>query len=141
MNIYICLKPVTLYGIQYEPGDVIPSEAVLSTRIRALKNQGVIIESSLQDKGPPQPGSGSGGTSGGSTGGTSGGGTGGTSGGGTGGGEPDNGSGEATGGADGGYQQIDDILAEGTAALVMQALDNRKAVHAAMRASKKGGAS
>ncbi len=125
MNIYICLKPVTLYGIQYEPGDVIPSEAVLSTRIRALKNQGVIIESSLQDKGPQQPGSGSGGASGG----------------GTGGGDPDNGSGEATGGTDGDRQQIDDILAEGTAALMMQALDNRKAVNAAMRAPKKGGAS
>lgn len=71
MNIYICLKSVTLYGVQYEPGDVIPSAAVLPTRIRALKNQGVIIESSL---------------------------------------------------------------------LMMQALDNRKAINAAIRAQEKGGA-
>lgn len=126
MNVYICLKPVTLYGVQYEPGDVIPSEAVLPTRIRALKNQGVIIESSLPDKGPLRPGS--------STGDGSGGGIGG----GAVGGDPDD---ETTGGADGGHQQIDELLAEGTAALMMQALDNRKALKAAMRSQEKGGAS
>lgn len=125
MNIYICLKPVTLYGVQYEPGDVIPSEAVLPTRVRALKNQGVIIESSLPDKGPSQPGSDSGDTSGGSADGDG----------------FDNGTGGAAEGIDGSHQQICDILAEGTAALMMQALDNRKAVNAAMRAKEKGGAS
>lgn len=126
MNIYICLKPVTLYGVQYGPGDVIPSEAVLPTRIRALKNQGVIIESSLPDKGPSRPG--------GSTGDGSGGGIGGSAVG----GDPDD---ETTEGANGGRQQIDELLAEGTAALMMQALDNRKALKAAMRSQEKGGAS
>lgn len=124
MNIYICLKPVTLFGVQYEPGNVIPSEAVLPTRIRALKNQGVIIESSLPDKGPSQPGDGSDDGHGGGTAGT-------------GSGSPP---GETTGGTNKDHQQIDDILAEGTAALMMQALDNRKAVNAAIRAQKKGGA-
>lgn len=129
MNIYICLKPVTLYGIQYEPGDVIPSEAVLPTRIRALKNQGVIIESSLSDKEPSQPG------------GSTGDGPGGGIGGGAVGGDPDDGPVETPGGADGGHQQIDELLAEGTAALMMQVLDNRKALKAAMRSQEKGGAS
>lgn len=129
MNIYICLKSVMLYGVQYEPGDVIPSEAVLPTRIRALKNQGVIIESSLPDKGTSQPG------------GSTGDGPGGGIGGGTVGGDTNDGPAEPPGEADGGHQQIDDILAEGTAALVMQALDNRKALKAAMRSQEKGGAS
>ena len=126
MNIYICLKPVALYGVQYEPGDVIPSEAVLPTRIRALKNQGVIIESSLSDKGPSQPG------------GSTGDGSGVEGGGGAVGGDPDD---ETAGGADGGHRQIDELLAEGTAALMIQALDNRKALKAAMRSQEKGGAS
>lgn len=124
MSIYICLKPVTLYGIQYEPGDVIHSEAVLPTRIRALKNQGVIIESSLSDKGPLQPGDNVGDVS-----------DGGTAGDGS-----DDEPGGITGGGNEGHQRIADILAEGTAMLMMQVLDNRKAVNVAIRAQEKGGA-
>lgn len=42
MNGFICTKALTLSGARYEPGDPIPSEAVLPSRVRALTKQGYI---------------------------------------------------------------------------------------------------
>lgn len=36
---YICTKAINLGGTEYVPGDVIPAEAVLPSRVRALTNQ------------------------------------------------------------------------------------------------------
>ena len=33
---YLCKKAVKLFGKPYQPGDIIPTESVLSTRVRAL---------------------------------------------------------------------------------------------------------
>ena len=42
MDGYICLKPLTLSGVEYLPGNHIPADAVLSSRVRALMTQGYI---------------------------------------------------------------------------------------------------
>lgn len=36
---YICTKAINLGGTEYVPGDVIPAEAILPSRVRALTNQ------------------------------------------------------------------------------------------------------
>ena len=39
---YLCKKAVKLFGKPYQPGDIIPIESVLSTRVRALITCGYI---------------------------------------------------------------------------------------------------
>lgn len=39
---YLCKKAVKLFGKPYQPGDIIPTESVLSTRVRALITCGSI---------------------------------------------------------------------------------------------------
>jgi hypothetical protein len=41
---YLCKKAVKLFGKPYQPGDIIPAESVLSTRVRALITCGYIAE-------------------------------------------------------------------------------------------------
>lgn len=41
---YLCKKAVKLFGKPYQPGDIIPTESVLSTRVRALITCGYIAE-------------------------------------------------------------------------------------------------
>lgn len=41
---YLCKKAVKLFGKPYQPGDVIPTESVLSTRVRALITCGYIAD-------------------------------------------------------------------------------------------------
>lgn len=41
---YLCKKAVKLFGKPYQPGDIIPTESVLSTRVRALITCGHIAD-------------------------------------------------------------------------------------------------
>lgn len=41
---YLCKKAVKLFGKPYQPGDIIPTESVLSTRVRALITCGYIAD-------------------------------------------------------------------------------------------------
>lgn len=41
---YLCKKAVKLFGKLYQPGDIIPTESVLSTRVRALITCGYIAD-------------------------------------------------------------------------------------------------
>lgn len=41
---YLCKKAVKLFGKPYHPGDIIPTESVLSTRVRALITCGYIAD-------------------------------------------------------------------------------------------------
>lgn len=41
---YLCKKAVKLFGKPYRPGDIIPTESVLSTRVRALITCGYIAD-------------------------------------------------------------------------------------------------
>lgn len=41
---YLCKKAVKLFGKPYLPGDIIPTESVLSTRVRALITCGYIAD-------------------------------------------------------------------------------------------------
>lgn len=41
---YICAKALTLGGMPYYPGDLIPDDAVLPSRVRALKTSGYITD-------------------------------------------------------------------------------------------------
>ena len=41
---YLCKKAVKLFGKPYQPGDIIPTESVLSTRVRALIICGYIAD-------------------------------------------------------------------------------------------------
>ena len=41
---YICQKNLTLFGTAYQPGDIIPEEAVLGSRVRSLMTCGYIME-------------------------------------------------------------------------------------------------
>ena len=41
---YLCKKAVKLFGRPYQPGDIIPTESVLSTRVRALITCGYIAD-------------------------------------------------------------------------------------------------
>lgn len=41
---YICQKNLTLFGTAYQPGDIIPDEAVLGSRVRSLMTCGYIME-------------------------------------------------------------------------------------------------
>ena len=41
---YLCKKAVKLFGKPYQPGDIIPAESVLSTRVRALITCGYIAD-------------------------------------------------------------------------------------------------
>lgn len=41
---YLCKKAVKLFGKPYQPGDIIPTESVLSTRVRALLACGYIAD-------------------------------------------------------------------------------------------------
>lgn len=49
MDGYICLKPVKLSGVQYNPNDFIPLDAVLPSRVPALMRNGTIAQVSEQD--------------------------------------------------------------------------------------------
>ena len=40
---YICQKTLTLFGTVYQPGEVIPADAVLGSRIRSLMTCGYIV--------------------------------------------------------------------------------------------------
>ena len=40
----LCKKAVKLFGKPYQPGDIIPTESVLSTRVRALITCGYIAD-------------------------------------------------------------------------------------------------
>lgn len=44
MSGFICMKPITLSGQQFVPGDVIPAGVVLPSRELALKRNGCIVE-------------------------------------------------------------------------------------------------
>ena len=46
---YLCKKTVTLFGNVYQPGDIIPVEAVLSHRVRALRTCGYIADAPASD--------------------------------------------------------------------------------------------
>ena len=48
MDGYICLKPVKLSGVQYNPNDFIPLDAVLPSRVPALMRNGTIAQVSEQ---------------------------------------------------------------------------------------------
>lgn len=41
---YLCKKAAKLFGKPYQPGDIIPAESVLSTRVRALITCGYIAD-------------------------------------------------------------------------------------------------
>lgn len=41
---YLCKKAVKLFGKPYQPGDIIPTESVLSARVRALITCGYIAD-------------------------------------------------------------------------------------------------
>lgn len=41
---YLCKKAVKLFGKPYQPGDIIPTESILSTRVRALITCGYIAD-------------------------------------------------------------------------------------------------
>lgn len=41
---YLCKKSVKLFGKPYQPGDIIQTESVLSTRVRALITCGYIAD-------------------------------------------------------------------------------------------------
>ena len=41
---YLCKKAVKLFGKPYQPGDIIPTESVLSTRVRELITCGYISD-------------------------------------------------------------------------------------------------
>lgn len=40
---YICQKTLTLFGTVYQPGEVIPADAVLGSRVRSLMTCGYIV--------------------------------------------------------------------------------------------------
>lgn len=42
---FLCKKAITLNGVAYNPGDSIPDDAILGTRVRSLKTSGCIVES------------------------------------------------------------------------------------------------
>lgn len=46
---YLCKKAVKLFGNPYQPGDIIPAESVLSTRVRALITCGYIADAPAAD--------------------------------------------------------------------------------------------
>lgn len=46
---YLCKKAVKLFGKPYQPGDIIPTESVLSTRVRALITCGYIADAPAAD--------------------------------------------------------------------------------------------
>lgn len=41
---FLCKKAITLNGVAYNPGDSIPDDAILGTRVRTLKTSGCIVE-------------------------------------------------------------------------------------------------
>ena len=47
MSGYICKKMISLSGTTFVPGDVIPAEAVLPSRVLALKRSNYIVEADL----------------------------------------------------------------------------------------------
>ncbi len=49
MDGYICLKPVKLSGVQYNPNDFIPLDAVLPSRVPALIRNGTVAQVSEQN--------------------------------------------------------------------------------------------
>ena len=49
MDGYICLKPVKLSGVQYNPNDFIPLDAVLPSRVPTLIRNGTIAQVSEQN--------------------------------------------------------------------------------------------
>ena len=49
MDGYVCLKPLKISGVEYEPGNHIPADEIPSSRVRALKQMGYIAE---QDAAP-----------------------------------------------------------------------------------------
>ena len=46
---YLCKKAVKLFGKPYQPGDIIPTESVLSTRVRALITCGYIADAPAEE--------------------------------------------------------------------------------------------
>lgn len=52
MDGYICLKPVKLFGVQYNPNDFIPLDVVLPSRVSALIRNGTIAQVSEQNNTP-----------------------------------------------------------------------------------------
>ena len=52
MSGYVCNKMITLSGKQYVPGDVIPAEAILPSRVLALKRSNHIAEAEIEADAP-----------------------------------------------------------------------------------------
>lgn len=55
MSDFICIKGLTLGGIDYTPGQEIPAGAVLPSRVRALLRQGYIAQVDEAPKGQSAP--------------------------------------------------------------------------------------
>ena len=51
MSEYICKKGISLSGTQYVPGEVIPAEAILPSRVLTLKRSGHIVEADFNASG------------------------------------------------------------------------------------------
>ena len=51
---YLCKKAVKLFGKPYQPGDIIPTESVLSTRVRALITCGYIADAPADNNDEPK---------------------------------------------------------------------------------------
>ena len=49
-NGYVCLKALTLSGVDYLPGKRIPADAVLPNRVRALEKMGYIAECDAEEQ-------------------------------------------------------------------------------------------
>lgn len=161
MSTYICLKSVTLCGVRYNAGDMIPADAVLPSRIRTLINQGFIMKNAMPESSPSGGcecgceccgGDGSDGDSA-TEDGKKNPGDGGSDSeewSGKADGSPgedskdegqSNGPGEVPSGTTPGQQKIANTIAEETAQLMMQVLDSRKAINAALQAQEEEGKS
>lgn len=53
---YVCLKRLTAGGAEYLPGDPIPGEAILSSRVRTLISSGMIAEADVEFQTLEEPG-------------------------------------------------------------------------------------
>ena len=49
---YICQKTLTLFGTEYQPGAIIPAEAVLGSRVRSLMTCGYIVDEATGNTAP-----------------------------------------------------------------------------------------
>ena len=51
---YICQKTLTLFGTEYQPGAIIPAEAVLGSRVRSLMTCGYIVDEATGNTAPAE---------------------------------------------------------------------------------------